>query len=235
MSSSKGWRPAVETSPELSDAESVTLAVPQALLRFDSEAHFVRFAKEHPTPSFPYLPERAGYNKRLRRSGELLRHVLGALARDCPSPPPRPGGRFLRPLRQIIESIFQTLKAQLGLERHGARTHRRRRARPTTTPRPRRRHLAQPNHPPTRPRPQPARLRPPTPWNNSSRRLLNNSVRKGAAGRVRNPPFFASRQLNDFQRTPTRVSGQSTSRAPGRLGWSSSGSSCSQGGDGSGR
>ena len=36
--------------------------------------------------------------------------------------PPRPAQRFLRPLRQIIESINQTLKAQLGLERHGGRT-----------------------------------------------------------------------------------------------------------------
>ena len=36
--------------------------------------------------------------------------------------PPRPDGRFLRPLRQIIDSIFQTLKAQLGPQRHGGRT-----------------------------------------------------------------------------------------------------------------
>lgn len=34
----------------------------------------------------------------------------------------RPGQRFLRPFRQIIESINQTLKAQLDLERHGGRT-----------------------------------------------------------------------------------------------------------------
>jgi Transposase DDE domain len=34
----------------------------------------------------------------------------------------RPGQRFLRPFRQIIESINQTLKAQLDLERHAART-----------------------------------------------------------------------------------------------------------------
>ena len=34
----------------------------------------------------------------------------------------RPGRRFLKPFRQIIESINQTLKAQLGLERHHART-----------------------------------------------------------------------------------------------------------------
>jgi hypothetical protein len=32
---------------------------------------------------------------------------------------PRPGTRFLRPLRQIIESINATLKGQLSLERHG--------------------------------------------------------------------------------------------------------------------
>lgn len=36
--------------------------------------------------------------------------------------PARPGQRFLRPFRQIIESINQTLKAQLDLERHAART-----------------------------------------------------------------------------------------------------------------
>jgi hypothetical protein len=35
---------------------------------------------------------------------------------------PRPGQRFLRPFRQIIESINQTLKAQLDLERHAARS-----------------------------------------------------------------------------------------------------------------
>ncbi len=35
---------------------------------------------------------------------------------------PRPHQRFLRPFRQIIESVNQTLKAQLDLERHGGRT-----------------------------------------------------------------------------------------------------------------
>jgi len=33
----------------------------------------------------------------------------------------RPLTRFLKPFRQIIESINQTLKAQLDLERHGGR------------------------------------------------------------------------------------------------------------------
>ena len=35
---------------------------------------------------------------------------------------PRSGQRFLRPLRQIIESVNDTLKGQLDLEGHGART-----------------------------------------------------------------------------------------------------------------
>ena len=36
--------------------------------------------------------------------------------------PPRPGTHLLKPLRQTIESIFDTLKGQLDLERHGGRT-----------------------------------------------------------------------------------------------------------------
>jgi hypothetical protein len=36
--------------------------------------------------------------------------------------PERPGTRFFKPLRQVIESINQTFKAQLDLERHGGHT-----------------------------------------------------------------------------------------------------------------
>ena len=35
---------------------------------------------------------------------------------------PRPGAQFFKPLRQTIESVFDTLKGQLSLERHGGRT-----------------------------------------------------------------------------------------------------------------
>lgn len=35
---------------------------------------------------------------------------------------PRPGARFFKPLRQVIESINQTFKGQLDLERHGGHT-----------------------------------------------------------------------------------------------------------------
>ncbi|MFB4273547.1 hypothetical protein [Nonomuraea sp. GTA35] len=36
--------------------------------------------------------------------------------------PPRAGAHLFKPLRQTIESINQTLKGQLDLERHGGRT-----------------------------------------------------------------------------------------------------------------
>ena len=234
-------QPAVGIEPTLSDAELITLAVRSALLGFDSEARFIRYAEAHLRPWFPRLLKRSGYNKRLRRSSELMRHVIAALARECPSfgddvwlvdstpvecgrsratqqrsdlagwaaygycashsrwfwglrlhlittpsglpvayalagakedergtclemiaraqtarpgqtliadkgyrsaefeaelndagitlirpatktEPDRPGQKFLRPLRQIIESVNQTLKAQLSLERHRGRT-----------------------------------------------------------------------------------------------------------------
>ena len=233
-------RPTVGIAPRLSDAELVTLAVISALLGFDSERRFVRWAKQHLGPWFPYVPNHEGYNKRLRRSAQMICHIIERLVRECPSftddvwlvdstpvecgrsrdtarrsdlagwaeygysashsrwfwglrlhviatpaglpvmfsltgakadereicidmidraglaaartliadkgyrsaafeaqlaqrgvtlirpatarEPPRPAQRFLRPLRQIIESVFQTLKAQLTLERHRGRT-----------------------------------------------------------------------------------------------------------------
>ena len=36
--------------------------------------------------------------------------------------PPRPGAHLFKPLRQTIESINQTFKGQLDLERHGGHT-----------------------------------------------------------------------------------------------------------------
>ena len=75
-------RPAVGIAPQVSDAEMVTLAVIQVLLRFDTEARFLRHAHAHLKPWFPYLPARSGYNKRLRRSAEMLAHVIGWLARN---------------------------------------------------------------------------------------------------------------------------------------------------------
>lgn len=76
-------RPAVGIAPRLSDAELLTLAVLQALLGYTSEARFIRHAQAHLRPWFPYLPDRPGYNKRLRRAGELIQHVIAHLARAC--------------------------------------------------------------------------------------------------------------------------------------------------------
>jgi hypothetical protein len=235
-------RPTVGIAPILSDAELVTMSTIQALLGYTSEARFIRFAHTHLRHLFPYVPDRSGYNKRLRHAVDLLRHVTRALATSCSawcddvwlldSTPvecarsretvkrsnlagaagygycashsrffwgfrlhliatpaglpitfalanpkederviardmletdptllragqtvladkgyrsaefdaflhahgaellrptfghdtPRPGQRYLKPLRQIVESINQTLKAQLDLERHAART-----------------------------------------------------------------------------------------------------------------
>jgi Transposase DDE domain len=76
------WRPRVGIPPKLSDAELLTLAVMQALLGFTSEARWLRYAGRHLRHLFPYLPGQSGYNKRLRRTAELLRHVIRALASD---------------------------------------------------------------------------------------------------------------------------------------------------------
>ena len=78
-------RPAVGIAPKLTDAELLTLAVLQALLGFTSEARFIRHANTHLRPWFPYLPERPGYNKRLRHAGQLFQHVIAYLTRACPS------------------------------------------------------------------------------------------------------------------------------------------------------
>jgi hypothetical protein len=76
------WRPRVGIAPRLSDAELVTLAVMQALLGFTSEARWLRYAGRHLRHLFPYLPGQSGYNKRLRRAGELLRQVIRVVACD---------------------------------------------------------------------------------------------------------------------------------------------------------
>jgi len=239
------WRPAVGISPQLSDAELLTMAVLQALLGFVSETRWLRYAKAHLTHLFPYLPGQSGYNKRLRAATSQATALIRVLAADtdawfddtwvidstpvecgrsrptakrsnlagwagygyCAShsryfwglrlhlvctpaglpvtwalttpkaderevardmfeidaallaarpgqtviadkgyasaefetflteqgatllrparanEAPRPGARFLRPLRQLIEAVNDTLKGQLDLERHGGRTH----------------------------------------------------------------------------------------------------------------
>jgi Transposase DDE domain len=76
------WRPEVGIAPLLGDAELVTLAMMQAMLGFTSEARWLGHARAHLRHLFPYLPKQPGYNKRLRKASELIRHVTRALARN---------------------------------------------------------------------------------------------------------------------------------------------------------
>ncbi|MDT0264171.1 IS982 family transposase [Jatrophihabitans lederbergiae] len=53
---------------------------------------------------------------------DLADQGIQLLRRARKGEPERPGGRFFKPLRQTVESIYDTLKGQLGLEQHGGRT-----------------------------------------------------------------------------------------------------------------
>jgi Transposase DDE domain len=53
----------------------------------------------------------------------LNHHDIELLRPAYKNRPPRPGQQLLKPFRQIIESVNDTLKGQLDLERHGGRTH----------------------------------------------------------------------------------------------------------------
>ncbi len=76
------WRPAVGISPELGDAELVTLAVLQALPGYVSEARWLRFARKQLRGLFPCLPGQSGYNKRLRKLAGTMLWLIKVLARD---------------------------------------------------------------------------------------------------------------------------------------------------------
>ncbi|QGH70236.1 IS982 family transposase [Pseudactinotalea sp. HY158] len=53
---------------------------------------------------------------------DLADHEIELLRPARKGEKPRPGARFFKPLRQTIESIFDTFKGQLDLERHQGRT-----------------------------------------------------------------------------------------------------------------
>ena len=58
----------------------------------------------------------AEFEEQLNEAGMIL--IRPATRQEFP----RPGQKFLKPFRQTIESIYHTLKEQLGLERHHGRT-----------------------------------------------------------------------------------------------------------------
>jgi hypothetical protein len=68
--------------PKITDSELVCLAVAQVLLGFRSEARWMRFAHANLREMFPDLPQRPGYNKRLRAALGMVKRVIRMLARD---------------------------------------------------------------------------------------------------------------------------------------------------------
>jgi hypothetical protein len=70
--------------PMLTPAELLCPAVMQVLLRYPSERHWLRYAREHLRGMFPYIPEQDGYNKRVRKAGPLLARVMRHLASPDP-------------------------------------------------------------------------------------------------------------------------------------------------------
>ena len=76
------WRPKIGLAPKISDPELLTLAVLQALLGFTSETRFLRHARLHLRPWFPYVANQSGYNKRLRKAQVQLKAVIRLLATE---------------------------------------------------------------------------------------------------------------------------------------------------------
>jgi hypothetical protein len=66
------------------------------------------------------LADKNYYGRRFE--AELADAGIELLRQARTGEPERPGGRFFTPLRQTVESIFDTLKGQLDLEHHGGRT-----------------------------------------------------------------------------------------------------------------
>lgn len=66
------------------------------------------------------IADKAYYGKQFEAELDAARIEL--LRKPRKGEKPRPGMKFFKPLRQVIESINHTLKGQLDLERHGGRT-----------------------------------------------------------------------------------------------------------------
>ena len=66
------------------------------------------------------IADKAYYGRQFE--ADLERAGVELLRKPRKGEPPRPGLRFFKPLRQVIESVNDTLKGQLDLENHGGRT-----------------------------------------------------------------------------------------------------------------
>jgi hypothetical protein len=66
------------------------------------------------------IADKAYYGKQFE--ADLHNAGVDLLRKPRKGEKPRPGARFFKPLRQVIESVNDTLKGQLDLEQHGGRT-----------------------------------------------------------------------------------------------------------------
>jgi len=74
--------PRLGRRPQFTDAELITVAVAQSLLRHECERRWLRAAAHHIGHLFPYLPKQSDYNKRLRAALPLLQRMIRLLAFD---------------------------------------------------------------------------------------------------------------------------------------------------------
>lgn len=72
-------RPPVGFQPKITDAELLTLAVMQALMGYDDETRWLRYARAHLLGMFPTLPGQSGYNKRLRKLAGTMSWLIAEL------------------------------------------------------------------------------------------------------------------------------------------------------------
>ena len=73
-----------------------------------------------PRPGQILIADKAYYGRDFE--AHLAAAGITLLRRSRKGEPERSGARFFKPLRQTVESIFDTLKGQLDLERHGGHT-----------------------------------------------------------------------------------------------------------------
>lgn len=71
--------------PRINDPSIIALAVAQVFLDCPSERRFLRFACARLGHLFPYIPNQAGYNKRVRGLAPQVCLLVTALARNAPS------------------------------------------------------------------------------------------------------------------------------------------------------
>jgi hypothetical protein len=68
--------------PVLSHAELICLAVMQAMLGFESESRWLRYARKSLRHLFPFVPLQPGYNKRLRAALPQVKRIIRILGQD---------------------------------------------------------------------------------------------------------------------------------------------------------